>query len=139
LAASTSADIVADNFERFVGDDETPVSTMLDERPGPYAFYVDAASFLRGNTMFDSTARLGYIKPMFQRAFLESRKISYVDDILIGEDYHICMMCLLEGARFVVTWDRYYKYRTRPGSLSWRMRVSHVQRLLEAHEALQIE
>jgi len=139
LAAATSADIVADNFERFVGDDETPVSTMLDGRPGPYAFFVDAASFFRGNTMFDSTARLGYIKPMFRTAFLESRKIRYVDDILIGEDYHICMVCLLEGARFVVTSDRSYKYRMRPGSLSWRMRVSHVRRLLEAHGALQID
>jgi succinoglycan biosynthesis protein ExoO len=139
LAAATSADIVGDNFERFVGDDETPVSTMLDERPGPYAFFVDAASFLRGNTMFDSNARLGYIKPMVRTAFLESRKIRYADDILIGEDYHICMSCLLQGARFVVTSDRYYKYRMRPGSLSWRLQVSHVQRLLQAHKALHIE
>jgi len=76
---------------------------------------------------------------MFRTAFLESRKIRYVDDILIGEDYHICMVCLLEGARFVVTSDRSYKYRMRPGSLSWRMRVSHVRRLLEAHGALQID
>jgi len=139
LAAATSADIVADNFERFVGDDQTPVSTMLDGRPGPYAFLVDAASFFRGNTMFDSSARLGYIKPMFRTAFLESRKIRYDDDILIGEDYYICMLCLLKGARFVVSSDRYYKYRMRAGSLSWRMRVSHVRTLLEAHEALQIE
>jgi succinoglycan biosynthesis protein ExoO len=138
LAAATSADIVADNFERFIGDDETPVSTMLDARPGPYSFFVDAASFFRGNAMFDRRGRLGYIKPMFRRAFLESTKIRYADDILIGEDYHICMACLLEGARFVVTSERYYKYRMRPGSLSWRLQVSHVQRLLEAHEALQI-
>jgi succinoglycan biosynthesis protein ExoO len=139
LAAATSADIVSDNFERFVGDDETPVSTMLDERPGPYAFFVDAASFLRGNAMFDSNARLGYIKPMLRAAFIESRKIRYAEDLLIGEDYHICMCCLLQGARFVVTSDRSYKYRMRHRSLSWRLQVSHVQRLLQAHEALQIE
>lgn len=139
LAAATSADIVADNFERFVGDDETPVSTMLDGRPGSYSFFVDAAAFFRGNTMFDSGARLGYIKPMFRTDFLESRKIRYADDILIGEDYHICMLCLLEDARFVVTSDRYYKYRMRPGSLSWRLQVPHIQRLLQAHKALQIE
>jgi succinoglycan biosynthesis protein ExoO len=139
LAAATSADIVADNFERFIGDDETPVSTMLDARPGTYSFLVDAASFFRGNTMFDSTARLGYIKPMFRTAFLESKGIRYADDILIGEDYHICMTCLLDGARFVVTSERYYKYRMRPSSLSWRLQIHHVQRLLQVHEALQIE
>lgn len=139
LAAATSADIVADNFERFVDDDERPISTMLDERPGAYSFFVDPASFLRGNAMFDSKARLGYVKPMFRAAFLESKKIRYVDDILIGEDYYIIMECLLEGARFVVTSDRLYKYRVRPGSLSWRLQVPHVQRLLRAHEALRIE
>jgi succinoglycan biosynthesis protein ExoO len=139
LAAATSADIVADNFERFIADDETPFSTMLDGRPGSHAFFVDAASFFRGNTMFESTARLGYIKPMFRTAFLESRKIRYAEDVLIGEDYHICMSCLLEGARFVVTSDRYYKYRMRTGSLSWRLQVPHVRRLLQAHVALQIE
>jgi succinoglycan biosynthesis protein ExoO len=139
LAAATSADIVADNFERFVGDDPTPVSTMLDERPGPYAFLVDAASFLRGNTMFDRKARLGYIKPMIRSAFLEAKALRYDDGILIGEDYHLLMECLLQGARFVVASDRCYKYRMRPGSLSWRLQVPHVRRLLEAHEALQIE
>ena len=58
LAAATSADIVADNFERFIGDDETPVSTMLDGRPGPYSFFVDAASFFLSNRMFNNRGRL---------------------------------------------------------------------------------
>ena len=99
LAAATSADIVADNFERFIGDDETPVSTMLDGRPGPYSFFVDAASFFLSNRMFDNRGHLGYIKPMFRTDFLHIKHIRYADDILIGEDQRICMACLLEGAR----------------------------------------
>jgi succinoglycan biosynthesis protein ExoO len=76
---------------------------------------------------------------MFRAGFLESKGIRYAEDIMIGEDYQLCMECLLDGARFVVTSESYYKYRMRPGSLSWRLQVSHVQRLLQAHEALQLE
>jgi len=139
MALATSADIVADNFERFWVEGVSTGDTMLPRSDEPYSFFVDVASFLRGNAMFDRNARLGYIKPMFRSAFLRSSEIEHHEDILIGEDYHLCLSCLMAGARFLVTSEDFYKYRIRQGSLSWRIHRSHIDRLRVAHQDLDFE
>jgi succinoglycan biosynthesis protein ExoO len=138
LATATAADMVADNFRRF--SEESPLSsTMIAEAAEPYAFYVDVASFIRGNVMFDRGARLGYVKPMFRAAFIREHGIRHRENVLVGEDYHLCLSCLLARARFVVTSKSYYQYRVRAGSLSWRLKRSDIDDLLRAHEASQRE
>jgi succinoglycan biosynthesis protein ExoO len=139
LAETTSADVVGDNFARFSADPEAPSSTMIPAAPMPYYFFVDTAAFLRGNAMFDAAARLGYIKLMFRRAFLENRGIEHLEEVVIGEDYHLGLSCLLEGARFVVSSETLYKYRVRDGSLSWRLRTKDIEQLLRSHDELGIE
>jgi succinoglycan biosynthesis protein ExoO len=138
LATATAADVVADNFRRFSADGSVR-STMIEEGAEPYTFTVDVASFIRGNTMFDRSARLGYIKPMFRAAFVRSHGIRHRESVLIGEDYHFCLSCLLAGARFVVTSESFYQYRVREGSLSWRLKRSDIDELLRAHEDSQRE
>jgi succinoglycan biosynthesis protein ExoO len=139
LAETTSADVVGDNFARFSADPEAPASTMIPASPVPYYFFVDVAAFLRGNAMFDAAARLGYIKLMFRQAFLRSRGIEHLEEVVIGEDYHLGLSCLLEGARFVVSSETLYKYRVRDGSLSWRLRTEDIEQLLRSHDELGIE
>jgi succinoglycan biosynthesis protein ExoO len=139
LAEATSADVVGDNFARFSADPDKPLSTMIAATPFPYYFFVDTAAFLRGNAMFDASARLGYIKLMFSTAFLRSHGIEHMEDVIIGEDYHLGLSCLLEGARFVVSSESLYKYRVRDGSLSWRLRASDIEQLLRSHDELRIE
>ena len=139
LAEATSADVVGDNFARFSADPGKPLSTMIATTPFPYYFFVDTAAFLRGNAMFDATARLGYIKLMFSTAFLRGHGIEHMEDVIIGEDYHLGLSCLLEGARFVVSSETLYKYRVRDGSLSWRLRASDIAQLLRSHDELGIE
>lgn len=138
LALATSADIVADNFERF-SDSGGTLSTMLEHGPEPYAFFVDIATFLEGNAMFDSKARLGYVKPMFRTAFMRAHALKHHEDILIGEDFHLLLSCLLAGGRFVVTSDSFYRYRVREGSISYRLDKRDIDRLLAAHDAMGLE
>jgi succinoglycan biosynthesis protein ExoO len=132
LAAATSADVVADNFERF-SDQGGHLSTMIESGPQPYAFFVDIATFLKGNAMFDSNARLGYIKPMLRTEFVRANNLRYQEKIIIGEDYHLLLSCLLAGARFAVTSESLYRYRIRDGSISWRLNKRDIDTLLEAH------
>jgi succinoglycan biosynthesis protein ExoO len=132
LAAATSADIVADNFERF-SDRGGHLSTMIEKGSEPYRFFVDTATFLKGNAMFDSNARLGYIKPMLRTQFVRANNLRHQEDIFIGEDYHLLLSCLLAGGRFVVTSESLYRYRVREGSISWRLSKSDIDRLLAAH------
>ena len=137
LARISAADVVADNFERF-NDAGTLRSTMIPEGAEPYSFFVDSASFIRRNAMFDKRADLGYIKPMFRAAFIRQHGIRHREDIYIGEDYHFCLSCLMAGARFIVTSESFYKYRVRDGSLSWRLTKEDIARLLGAHAAIEI-
>jgi hypothetical protein len=131
--------MVADNFERFGPNDMLKGSTMIDRRSDTYLFCVDTTSFLRGNVMFSRGENLGYIKPMFRASFIKNNGIRHIEDIFIGEDFHFCLTCLLQGARFVVTSESFYKYRTRAGSLSWRLEADHIHRLLRAYDELGLE
>jgi succinoglycan biosynthesis protein ExoO len=139
LAAATSADIVADNFERFWTDGEPSGVTMLPRQEVPYALAVDLAMFMRGNQMFHPQARLGYVKPMFRTDFMRSNGIAHQEDIVIGEDYHLCVSALMAGGRFFITSETFYQYRTRSGSLSWRIDKNHIDRLLAAHHDLRLQ
>jgi succinoglycan biosynthesis protein ExoO len=130
LAALSSADIVADNFERFFTEDGSSGGTMIPCGAEPYAFAVDIPAFLRANCAF-STSRftLGAIKGMFRAEFLQSHGIAHRQGLDFGEDFHFLLKCLMAGARFVVTSEVFYRYRKHRGSQSWRMKASHLEQL----------
>lgn len=130
LAALSSADIVADNFERFFTEDEASCGTMIPRGAEPYAFSVDIASFLRANRAFGgSRFTLGAVKGMFRADFLKAHGITHREGLDFGEDFLFCLKCLAAGARFVVTSESFYKYRKHRGSQSWRMKASHLEQL----------
>jgi succinoglycan biosynthesis protein ExoO len=140
LAEAASADLVADNFERVDIAGRLTGKTMIPAGEQPYSFLVGVATFIKGNITFDrSRFSLGAIKPMFRAAFIRAHAIEYRPDLPIGEDYHICLTCLREGARFLVTSHPFYKYRVRGGSQSWRLKEDDVERMLRAHVESRIE
>jgi len=140
LATTTSADLVADNYERVDSSGLSLGSTMIPEGLRPYSFKVDPASFIDANVVLTKTHfTLGAIKPRLRRDFLSSHDISYRTDLECGEDYDILVACLARGATFVVTSEVAYSYRMRQGSQSWRINSDHVSRLLHAHRATRFE
>ena len=140
LAALSGADVVADNFERFFTEDGRSGGTMVPRGAEPYAFTVDAASFLRANHAFGrGNFTLGAVKGMFRADFLKAHAITHREGLDFGEDFHFILKCLQAGGRFVVTSEVYYKYRKHRGSQSWRMKASHLDqlRLMIAEEDLE--
>lgn len=130
LAALSGADIVADNFERFFTEDGRVGGTMVPRGAEPYAFAVDAASFLRANHAFGGGRwTLGAVKGMFRADFLKTHGINHREGLNFGEDFHFILKCLQAGAHFVVTSEVFYKYRKHRGSQSWRMKSSHLDQL----------
>jgi succinoglycan biosynthesis protein ExoO len=130
LAVLSSADIVADNFERFFTEDGSSGGTMIPRGAEPYAFAVDIPSFLRANCAFGSSRfTLGAIKGMFRADFLQAHGITHRQGLDFGEDFHFLLKCLSAGARFVVTSEVFYRYRKHRGSQSWRMKASHLEQL----------
>jgi succinoglycan biosynthesis protein ExoO len=135
LATATSADVVADNFERFTNESETGGDTMMPRGLEPYVLSVDIASFLRGNTLFAREKYMfGAVKCMFRSQFLWEAGITHVEGVHFGEDFLFCMACLLADARFFVTSESYYRYRMHTASASWRMRGVHLQQIRQGME-----
>ncbi len=134
LAEATSADIVADNFERISVDGAPTGVTMFPKSDDPFSFVVDVATFLDGNlALTKNSFSLGAIKPMIRSAFVRRHGLDFPKDLQIGEDYQFLMDALLKGARFVVSSHDDYKYRIRPGSQSWRLKPGHAEHLIAAH------
>ena len=133
LAALSSADVIADNFERFASEGEAGGATMIPRGAEPYAFTVDTAAFLRANCAFGSSRfALGAVKGMFRAEFLKAHGIAHREGLDFGEDFLFCLKCLMAGGRFVVTSEVFYKYRKHRGSQSWRMKASHLEQLRRA-------
>jgi succinoglycan biosynthesis protein ExoO len=140
LAIATSADVVADNFERFTDESDTGGDTMLPRGSEPYALSVDIASFLRGNTLFAREKYMfGAVKCMFRSQFLWDAGITHVEGVHFGEDFLFCMACLLADARFVVTSESFYRYRMHTASASWRMRGVHLQQIRQGMKDARFE
>ncbi len=131
LAASTGADIVADNIERVF--DHQIISTTLRRSFRPYWVLIDPVAYFRHNTMFSSGLQLGYLKPMLRAKFLREYELLYSEGLRVGEDFDFCLRCLLADGRYVVTSESFYHYEIREGSLSWRLTGADLQQLMEAH------
>lgn len=95
------------------------------------------ADFIRGNCLFRSTYNLGYMKPVFERAFVEAHGLRYDERLRIGEDYLFLAEALAVGGRCAVEPRAGYVYNADPrrGSVSRVLEMWHVDamRAADAH------
>lgn len=94
------------------------------------------ASFIAGNLMFEDGASFGYMKPVFERAFIERHGLRYDTGLRIGEDYIFLASALAEGGRCVIEPDALYAYHISAGSISRVLELPHVEAMLRADAAL---
>jgi succinoglycan biosynthesis protein ExoU len=112
-------------FERWTG--EIPAS-------GELTF----AAFVEGNISRPDRpgAELGFLQPVFRRAFLEDRGLRHDEAVRLGEDYLLYAAALAAGARFRVVADAGYVIVRRAASLSQRHSVADLAALLAADRRL---
>jgi succinoglycan biosynthesis protein ExoO len=91
--------------------------------------------FIAASVMFEATFSFGYMKPMFQRAFMVRHGLRYDETLRIGEDYILLASALASGGRCVVEPTAGYLYRVRGGSVSRVLELSHVEAMLKADAA----
>lgn len=113
-AHAADADFVADALMR-TADGQAPARPAVPFEPGPLSF----EGFVLGNL---GAARgpldLGFLKPMFRRAFVAEHGLRYQEDMRLGEDYEFYARALALGARFLVGGPAGYVSVERAGSLS---------------------
>src|SRR3546814_10567307 len=87
----------------------------------PISEGLTAAAFVRRNHFLTTGFKLGYLKPLFRRGFVEAHGIRQNERLRIAEDYHFLLDCLLAGARVAADPAPGYDYQRTPGSLSRRL------------------
>jgi glycosyltransferase involved in cell wall biosynthesis len=135
LGEARGADVVADNL-RLVTAKGRVLGEALHPADAIFATGLTAAGFVMRNHFLTTGFKLGYLKPLFRRSFVEARGIRQNERLRIAEDYHFLLDCLLAGARLVADPAPGYEYRQTPGSLSRRLSRRDLQRLRAADRRL---
>lgn len=129
-AKEQKAQIVVDNLD--VVDMENHRRTMFLEETLARLEFIDLAAFIRSNVIFRAEHNFGYMKPMFERAFLTDKGLWFDESLRIGEDYLLLASALAEGAVCAIEPTAGYVYYIREGSISRVLRLEHVNAMLAA-------
>jgi succinoglycan biosynthesis protein ExoO len=130
LAQMKKADVVVDNIRVYRESDGTTFSMF---RPSRFSRLktLDLAHFIEGNQSFLGGEALGYLKPIFSAAFLQRHGLAYDPELHIGEDYMFLAETLACGAACVVEPSEGYRYTARDGSISHRLSLDGVIRIVD--------
>jgi succinoglycan biosynthesis protein ExoU len=119
LKFADRADLIADDVGQVPEDAPGgPRKSLLGDISAPRA--VSFAEFVSSNVTKRKKLRgeLGFLKPLMRRAFLNEHRLSYREDIRLGEDYELYARALALGAHFWLTPDQGYVSVMRENSLS---------------------
>lgn len=130
-AEKSDAQIAVDNL-LVIGEDGVAGDAMFPRQYLEDLREISLASYIAGNIIFESTFNLGYLKPIFQRRFLDENRLRYDEKLRIGEDYILLANALAKGGRCVVEPDIGYAYHIRGGSISRVLELHHVEAMREA-------
>ncbi|MBS3648601.1 glycosyltransferase family 2 protein [Pseudaminobacter sp. 19-2017] len=93
------------------------------------------ADFIGANMLFEETFSFGYMKPIFERRFIERNALRYIETLRIGEDYVFLASALARGGRCIVVPEPGYAYHIRSSSISRVLKLDHVEAMMAADEA----
>ncbi|MCG5478975.1 MAG: glycosyltransferase [Ensifer alkalisoli] len=131
-AEATEAQIVVDNLD-VVSLDGGSVR-MFPEAALAELEELTLPAFIESNVIFRSEHNFGYMKPVFQRRFLEAHGLRFDEALRIGEDYVLLASALACGGRCAVEPSAGYAYHIREGSISRLLRVEHIDAMMAADE-----
>ncbi|MFE0017076.1 glycosyltransferase family 2 protein [Mesorhizobium sp. NPDC059054] len=130
-AETQGAQIAVDNLE-VVRDAAGTRETMFEAKLLEAHPELMLADFIAANIMFEGTFSFGYMKPIFERRFLEQHGLRYDETLRIGEDYIFLASTMAKGGRCVVEPTVGYAYHIRQGSISRVLELHHVEAMLKA-------
>jgi len=133
-AEAVGAEIAVDNVQ-VVREDGTPDDTMFPADYLETLREISLADYIAGNLVFESRFNLGYLKPVFQRRFLNDNRLRYDEKLRIGEDYILLASALASGGRCAVEPTVGYVYHIRTGSISRVLELHHVEAMTRADAA----
>lgn len=130
-AEKADAQIAVDNLQ-VIREDGVVEDAMFPRQYLEGLREISLATYIAGNIVFESKFNLGYLKPIFQRRFLDENRLRYDEKLRIGEDYILFAEALAKGGRCVVEPDIGYAYHIRSGSISRVLELHHVEAMRKA-------
>jgi succinoglycan biosynthesis protein ExoO len=130
-AEKAEAQIVVDNLDIIRGQDEA-AGTMFPEAVLARLPVLTLAKFIMSNMIFRSEHNFGYMKPVFERAFLEKHHLRFDESLRIGEDYIFLASALAIGGVCAVEPTAGYLYYIREGSISRVLKRQDVEAMIAA-------
>ncbi|WP_340118934.1 glycosyltransferase family 2 protein [Pelagibius sp. 7325] len=135
LGEARDADVIVDNLRLVDAAGEVWHNALREDDP-LFGSELTAAAFVCRNLFLTGGFKLGYLKPLFRRRFLEAHDLRQNEALRIAEDFHFLLDCLLAGARVVADPEAGYDYRQAPGSLSRELSLADLRTLSAANRAL---
>lgn len=132
-AERAGAEIAVDNLD-VVSDAGGSTTTMFAPKELDRFAELTLADFIAANLLFEKTFSFGYMKPIFERRFVERKRLRYDEALRIGEDYIFLASALAKGGRCVIEPQPGYVYHVRGGSISRVLELHHVEAMLAADE-----
>ncbi|MDK1492640.1 glycosyltransferase family 2 protein [Sinorhizobium sp. 7-81] len=132
-AEKSGAQVVVDNLD-VVSLDGRSVR-MFSEAELVRQPLLTLAAFIGSNVIFRSQHNFGYMKPVFERRFLEEHDLRFDEALRIGEDYILLASALASGGRCAIEPSAGYIYHIREGSISRVLKLDHIDAMMSADEA----
>ncbi len=129
-AAALDAQMVVDNVD-VVPIEGGQAKTMFDKRHLREKPEITLAEFIDSNLIFKTTFNYGYMKPIFDRAFLLAHDLGFDEGLRIGEDYILFASVLASGGRCATDPNPGYVYYLMQGSISRVLKHQHLDDMLE--------
>ncbi|MBW9117567.1 glycosyltransferase family 2 protein [Rhizobium cauense] len=129
-AEKADAQIAVDNL-RVIRADGTPPETMFTEQSLAETPELSLPVFIRSNALFQTTHNFGYLKPIFQRAFIKQHALRFNEALKVGEDYLFLASAMTFGGRCVIEPVAGYDYQIREGSISRVLALHHIDAMIE--------
>ena len=132
-AKATKAQIVVDNVDVVPLDGQ--IKRMFDGTDLAALETLTLPAFIGSNVLFQSEHNYGYMKPVFERRFVEEHGLRFDESLPIGEDYLLLASALAKGGRCAVEPTAGYTYYIRSGSISRVLKLHQVDAMLAADAA----
>lgn len=124
------AQIAVDNLDVVTADGSR--QRMFSEPELARQNQLTLPAFISSNVLFRSEHNYGYMKPIFERQFLQQHGLRFDEALSIGEDYLLLASALARGGRCVVEPAAGYVYHVREGSISRVLKKHHVEAMMQS-------
>lgn len=134
IADRCGADIIADNLLEFA--EEIEMRPMFTIAPRGGTKRLDLQEYFERSRLFGRDESPGYLKPMIRRSALEQARLRYNPALRIGEDDELVIRALQANLKYVVCDYAGYCYRRHACSISHRLSLANLDRMIEAEYSI---